>query len=321
MKRMSVVFLLLVGSLAAQFDSGTVRQVRVQVDVVNGACDASTHVTLMSRSGPVAEGIANDRCVVEFSNVPAGNYHLSVSGQGFTDTNAGNISASSTGPSDFEVKVKRQGDLERTYGLPANGFVSVSDLGIPARAQKQFDKANELFARQDFTRAIERLNKALATYPAYAAAYNNLGVIYSYLGDAAHSHDALQKAISVNDHFAPAYVNLARMSIRAGDFPDAETMLTKASSFDPTNAMAFTLLAYSEFMSGSLDEAIANSRRAHRLQGSHAVVHQVAARALEQKSQVDEAIAELEQFLKEEPSGHRAADARKELADLRAKPR
>lgn len=74
-------------------------------------------------------------------------------------------------------------------------------------------------------------------------------------------------------------------------------------------------------MAGRFDEAIANSRKAHGLRGPHAVVHQVAARALEEKGEPEQAITELELFLQEEPSEHRAEDARKELADLRARPR
>jgi Flp pilus assembly protein TadD len=322
MERMSVVFLLLLGSAAAQLDDGIpVRQVRVQVDFVNRVCDPSTHVTLMGQTGPVADGAANDRCVVEFANVPAGSYSLNVSGQGFIDTNAGSIHASSTGPSDFKVRVKRRSDRNGAYGLPVSSFVSVIDLGIPARAQKEFVKAGESFARQDFTATVQKLNKAIAIYPAYAGAYNNLGVTYSRLGDEARSQDALRKAISINDHFAPAYVNLARMEIRAGDFPGAETLLTKAAAFDPTSTMAFTLLAYAEFRAGHFDDAIENSRKAHGLRAPHAVVHQVAARALKVKGLAEDAIAELELFLKEEPSGHRAEDVRKELAELRDRPR
>ena len=321
MERMSVVLFLLVGSAAAQFEKVTVPEVRVQIDFQNSVCDPSTRVALMGRSGPVAEAVANDRCVVEFANVPAGSYHLSVSGQGFADTNVGSINASSAGPSDFEVRVKSRADLTGTYGLPVSSFVAATDLGIPARAHREFVKANELFDREDFAKAIQKLNKAVAIYPPYAAAYNNLGVIYSRLGDSARSRNALQTALSINDHFAPAYVNLGRMNIRAGDFPEAETMLAKASAFDPKNTMAFTLLAYSELMVGRFDEAIANSRKAHELQGPHAVVHQVAARAFAEKGQPEQAIAELELFLQEEPSGHRAEDARRQLVDLRTRPR
>jgi len=313
------VFLLLVGSVAAQLDAGTIiHRVRVRVAFVNGVCDLSTHVRLIGRSGPVFEGLANDQCVVDFLNVPVGTYHLIVSGQNFPDTDAGSVIMESTGSPEFEVKVKRDNEPEHVDGAPVSPFISAADLGVPVRAQKEFDKANELVAKQDLTHAIQRLNKAIEVYPAYAGAYNNLGVIYARQGDRVREREALQKAISINDHFAPAYVNLGRMSIAADDFPNAETALNKASSFDPTDAMTLVLLTYSEFMDHHLDQAIATSRKAHTLQGPHAFAHQVAARAYEQKRDAASAIAELEQFLKEEPTGPRAEIARKELVALRA---
>jgi tetratricopeptide (TPR) repeat protein len=315
--RLCAVFLLLAGSMAAQFDAGTIlRQVRVRVVFEHGACDLSTRVRLMSRSGPVAESVANNQCEAEFANVPVGTYHVSVSGQTFADTD--NVITPSTGSTEFEVKVKRANDPD--HGIPASPFVAAADLGIPARAQKEFDRSNESIAQQDFTNAIRTLNRAIAIYPAYAGAYNNLGVVYARLGDRAREREALQKAISINDHFAPAYVNLGRMEIATSDFADAESALNKAASFDPTDAMTLVLLTYSEFMDRHFDQVIATSRRAHALPGPHAFAHQVAARAFEQKRDDVNAIAELEQFLKEEPEGPRADVARKELAAVRAIP-
>jgi tetratricopeptide (TPR) repeat protein len=315
--RMCVVFLLLVGSVVAQLEAGSIIQrVRVRVNFTNGICDLSAHVRLMGRSGPVAEAIPNDQCEAEFLNVPVGTYHLNVSGQNVADTD--NVIMPSVGTTDFEVKVKRANELDRAGGAPGGPIVSAADLGIPTNAQKEFDKANELITRQDFPKAIQTLNRAIAIYPAYAGAYNNLGVIYARLGDRAHERDALQKAITINDHFAPAYVNLGRMSIATNDFPSAETALNKATSYDPTDAMTLVLLTYSQFMDRHLDEAIATSRKAHTLAGAHAFVHQVAARAYEQKRDGANAIAQLELFLNEEPSGARADIARKELAALHA---
>jgi tetratricopeptide (TPR) repeat protein len=304
--------------MAAQFDAGTiVPHLRVRVAFVNGFCDRSTYVRLMGRSGSVAEGIANDSCEVNFANIPTGTYHLNVSGQNFNDTD--DVVSLSSASSELEVKVKRANDPERA-GMPPSPFVSAADLGIPARAQKEFDKSNELVARQDLTKATQSLNRAIAIYPAYAGAYNNLGVIYARLGDRTKEREALQKAISINDHFAPAYVNLGRMNIAVRDFPSAESALSKASSFDPTDPMTLVLLAYSEFMDRHFDEVIAASQKAHALQGTHAYVHQLAARAFEQKRDAAHAITELEQFLKEEPEGPRADVARKELAAVRAIP-
>lgn len=312
--RVFVVFLLFADSVAAQFDAGAVlRHVRVKITFSNGVCDPSTRVKLSGRSGLVAEGSVNDRCEADFLNVPAGTYHLSASSPNFPDAESdAEFSPSSSGA---EISV---GHSEGASAVPASRFVSAADLGIPARAQKEFDKANESIGRQDWTKAIERLNHALAIYPAYAGAYNNLGVVYARLGDRAKERDALQKAISINDHFAPAYLNLGRMDVTTGDFPNAEAALNKATTFNPTDAMTLELLCYAEFMDRAFDQVIATSRKAHALQGPHAFVHQVAARAFEQKHDAPNAIAELEIFLKEEPAGPRADIARKELAAVQA---
>jgi tetratricopeptide (TPR) repeat protein len=319
--RVLLTFSLFVSSVFAQLDAGsTMRRVKVRVAFVNGGCDASTYVTLMGRNGPAAQGIANDQCEVEFVNVPVGTYHLAVSGQNFADTETGPLIMNS-GSADLEVEVKRKGEPERTNGAPVAPLISATDLGIPSGAKKEFDKANQLTEQKNFPKAIKELNKAIALYPAYAGAYNNLGVIYARLGDRSREREALEKALSINDRFAPAYVNLGRMNITAGDYPNAEIALSKAHAFDPNDALTMVLLTFVEFVNRHFDEAIATSRQAHSLsQGSHAFAHQVAARALEQQQRMREAVVELELFLKEEPSGPRAEIARKELSALQSNP-
>ncbi len=317
--RMFVVFLLLAGSVAAQLDAGNVvRRVRVRVAFGSGGCDAFAHVTLIGHGGPVAESAADDQCQVDFFNVPEGTYHLNVSGSNFAKADSGSINMTSGGPTEFDVQVERPNELSRNYGVSGSAFVSASDLRVPNRARKEFDKASELIGQEDLAQAIQKLNKAISIYPAYAVAYNNLGVIYSRLGDGVREREALQKAISLNDHFALAYVNVGRMNIAVGDFPGAETALGKAATFDPTDPMTLILLSYSEFMDRRFDEAIATCRKAHALEKPHAFVHRVAARAFEQQKEGASAIAELELFLKEEPRGPRADAARKELETVKA---
>jgi Flp pilus assembly protein TadD len=272
----------------------------------------------MGRNGPIADGNADDQCEVDFANIPIGSYHLDVSGKNFADTDEiVNLSSTST---DLEIKVSRVEDAGPGNGAAAIPMVSAADLAIPHGAQKEFDRSNDLIARQDFSKAVQSLNRAIAIYPAYAGAYNNLGVIYARLGDRDREREALNRALSINDRFAPAYVNLGRMSIATGDFPSAESALNKAASFDPTDAMTLVLLAYSELMDKHFDEVIAASRKSHTLPGTHAFAHQLAARAFEQKRDAVDAITELEQFLKEEPDGQRADLARKELTKVRAIP-
>lgn len=217
-----------------------------------------------------------------------------------------------------KVQPKNSIELENDYVAPASAPVSVYDLVVPIRARKELDGANELLPKQDFSHAMQRLHQALSIYPSYAVAYNNLGVIYSRLGDPVREREALRKAISLNSHFALAYVNLGRMNIAEGDFGGAESALDKASGLEPTDPVPLMLLSYAEFMDRHFDEAIATSRRAHAMQKPHSFAHRVAARVFEQERQGSSAIAELEMFLSEEPTGPRADAARKELEIVKA---
>jgi len=317
--RMFVVFLLLVSSAAAQLDTGNrIRRVRVRVAFGTGVCDPSADVTLTGPGGTVVDGTANDQCEVDFFNLPEGTYRLNVSGKNFANADSGSIHMTADGPAEFVVQVKRSHDLDRSFGVPTNAFVAASDLGVPSRARKEFDRANELLGKQDFAQAIQKLNKAISIYPAYAVAYNNLGVIYARFEDRVREREALQQAIRINDHFALAYLNLGKMNIASGDFPEAETALNKAATFDPADPVTLVLLSYAEFMDRRFDQAVATSRAAHRMDKSHAFVHRVAARAFEQKREGTNAIEELELFLQEAPNGPGADAARKELETVKA---
>lgn len=316
--RTFVAFVLLGGLCAAQVAAANIiKRVRVRVAFEDG-CDAFAHVTLIGHAGPAAEGTANEQCEVDFFNVPEGTYHLNVYGRNFAKADSGIINMMSGGPTEFDVRVEKPNELGGNFSVPNGAFVSASDLGIPGRARKEFDKASELIGKQELAEAIQRLNKAISIYPAYAVAYNNLGVIYSRLENPAREREALEKAISLNDHCALAYINLGRMNMAAGDFPAAESTLEKAFALTPADPMMLILLSYSEYMDRRFDEAIATSRRAHLQEKPHAFVHRVAARAFEKQRDGPNAVAELELFLKEEPVGPRADAARKELEIVKA---
>ena len=316
--RVLVVLVLLVSSAAAQLDAvSATRQVQVRVAFTNGGCDPA-HVTLMGQRSSVAEATADEKCEVKFANVPVGSYHLTACGRTFAATDSGNIDVSSTGPAEFEVKVKRTSDFEWNRGMTSMALVSTSGLGIPARARKEFDRANELLAKQDLSQALQKLNKAIAIYPSFAVAYNNLAVVYGRLGEPKREREALEKAISIDDHLALAYVNLGRMNIGDSDFSSAEAALSKATAFDPTEPVTLLLLAYAEFMDRRFDDAVTTTLRAHGLERHPAFVHRVAARALEQERELPRAIAELQLFLDEEPSGAQTDAARKELELVQA---
>lgn len=323
--RALALLIFIVGPVFAQINrtfpgQGLAGRVKVHIAFPDrGPCDQSTRVTLTSDSGtPVAEGTANGECLVEFSHIPPGNYQVSVVGRDIARKETGEVEVGSSDYQDLEVRVRRTVD---SSPLPAGALISAADLGIPAGAAKEFDKALRLIAHEDWNQALEHLRKAVTIYPSYASAYNDLGVVYTRLGDRVHGREALQKAISLNDHLAPAYVNLSRISIGADDFPEADALLNKALSLAPSDATTFILLSYVQVREGQMDAAIATSQRAHALpEGRHAFVHLGAAHAFEQKHKISDAIAELRLFLAEDPGSPQAAEVRNAITKLESSP-
>ena len=208
----------------------------------------------------------------------------------------------------------RTGKFDATVDSGVGGaVVSLAELAIPARARKEFDKSNELLRKQRFIDALHELNKAVKMYPHFASAYNNMGVIYAWLGDTDCERLALQTAIEMNNTFELAYVNWARLNIASADYKDADAALHKASSLDASDTTPLVLLAYSALAQGNAQEALTLSHKAHTQGGLHAFAHRVAARVFEQRNQLADAVAELKLCLQEQPAGPGVDAARNEL--------
>jgi tetratricopeptide (TPR) repeat protein len=325
--RLIVLVFVLLGAAWAQIDNGSsdvVPHLRVRVSFSDHApCDPSTRVILTRGRGLApAESSVNRECVAEFLDVPSGKYRVTVSGAVTSSSDPRDVEVNSVISLDLEVRAKHSVEADPIHFAASASFVPITGLGVPANAAREFEKANQLILKQDWNKATERLHKGLAIYPRYAAGYNNLGAIYSQLGNEAQAREALEQAITLDDHLAPAYVNLGRLSFLQKDFPSAESLLTRAIALAPSaNADELFLLAYSQLTDHHLDQALRTSRQGHATKlDRHALLHLVAANAYEQQSKIDDSISELELYLSEEPSGPQADKARNALTKFRAQP-
>jgi tetratricopeptide (TPR) repeat protein len=264
-----------------------------------------------------AEAFTNNHGEAGFNANKVGFYHVAVSGDGIEDADSGAF--------EYEGRVTTQQVFITVHSnAPASNqtggpqSVSAVDLNVPKGAKKEFDEGNKAMASQDWAKAIQRLERAIAIYPQYALAYNNLGVAYGRINEPAKEHAALEKAISLNDHFVPAYLNLAKMSLREQDAARAETLLESALRAEPENVETMTLLVEAQFLNKQYDTAIATAIKVHALPHQNfAVVHYLAARAYERQNQPQAALAQFEVFLTEEPNGARADHVREEITQLK----
>jgi tetratricopeptide (TPR) repeat protein len=313
------VLLLSVCSLA-QFKTSGVGNLRVFVVYTDDrAFAAHARVQLMNSASnnSVTEQFTNDLGEVEFYGIDAGDYHIVVTGEGIEDTDSGIFEVDGRkGSQSISISVKRAGEGGHTAkaGGPS---VSVNQLKIPSDAKSKYDEANQLMAKGDWPGAIGRLNRAIAIYPAYAEAYNNLAAAQVRLGNRSDARQSLQKAITVDNHFIPGLVNLAHMEEKDQHYQAAEALLSKAVAIEPSSAETLTLLCRVQFLDKHYDEAIATAHRVHAVpHASFAIVHYIAARAYQRENRSSEAIGEFKTMLQEEPSGARADAVRKELARM-----
>jgi tetratricopeptide (TPR) repeat protein len=306
-----------VSPAAAELQTGDVKVYVTYPD--DRAATEQIKIDLISGANQVAETFTNDHGQAQFFGVPIGNYRVQAGGEGIQTTESEMFEVDARkGSQSIFVRVRptaENGGTKKTSG--ANATVSASDLKLSKKASQEFDKATKLIARQEWQKAIDQLNKALALYPAYAEAYTNLGVVYSRLGDAGKEREALEKAIAANDHFPPALVNLARMEMKEHNFATAEAHLNQAAAADPTDPRTLALLAQAQLLDHHYEEAIASAGKVHAMShGAFALVHYVAARAWERLNRLPDAVRELKLFLTEEPSGEHATSARQEMAAI-----
>jgi tetratricopeptide (TPR) repeat protein len=262
----------------------------------------------------------NDIGEADFVGVPMGEYHVRISGDGVETTDSPTFDVDLRKVTQAQYITVRQ--LAETGPKPLSshsGMVSAADLNVPQKARKEVDKANEEMAEQNWKKAEEHLDKAIAIAPQYATAYNNLGVLYAKTNDLPREEEALKKAIAADDHFAPAFVNYGKMCILQKNFPQAEILLQKAVTVEPNNSESLMLLADAEYMNRHFDAAIVSARQAHSSDKDHpSFVHYIAARSYQQENRQQDALAEFQLFLLEEPKGPRAEHVRGDIAKIEA---
>jgi tetratricopeptide (TPR) repeat protein len=310
------ILLPLSSAVFAQMQTGNVHVYVTDQD--ERASNLQMKVALISGSNgnQVSQTMTNDHGQANFEGVMIGNYHVVVSGADIQTTESEEFEVDARkGAQSIFVKVRPNAQNGEIHGGAGGPTVSAGDFKIPKKAAQEFDKAGELIANQQWQKALDHLNKALAIYPNYAQAYTNLGVVYARLGQPDKEREALLKATAANDHFAPAFVNLARLEMRLHNFAAAEGDLQKAISAGAADAASMVLLAQAQLLNLHYEDAIVSARKVHAMfPGSHAVVHYVAARACERLQRFSDAVSELKFFLAEEPSGPLTTSARQELA-------
>jgi tetratricopeptide (TPR) repeat protein len=235
---------LLCGTLGAQFgaqfDNTNGSSLRGQINMTSPVAGGLlVELYRWGEASPVESTDADLAGNFEFSNVPAGDYRLTLSDY------HGHVIAEKIvnvmPPASFvNIDLPDYGGSAPANSSGASGVVSIAELQhkVPGKAAKEFEKAGKAVRKGDEAGAIAHLQKAIEIDPAYTQAYNNLGARYLRAQQFEKAAGEFQKALELDQNFQPAAVNLGLACIALQRFADAEKYARKAISLDATSNRA-----------------------------------------------------------------------------------
>lgn len=325
MRRRQIVVLLWLGlcfssllfSQKALQQSGNI-ELYVYVTLDDGKPAQSYKVQILTRSWmQVSQDLTNDRGLVIFRNLGAGDYRIAVTGMDIEKAET-ELTLFSHGQYEStqneNIQVRR---INREQPSSTQGTVSAATLNIPDKARKEFEKGLVAFDKQDFPVARERFAKAVELYPQYCGALLDLGVIAMHDGQADEGRRYFERAMQADPQNPAAYIYLARVYIVNKEYKQAEPLLAKATAIVPLDPEPLTLLASSELQQGEFAQAVVNAKKVHTLQHQRfAIAHFIAGQALAKESLPQQAADEYRLFLQEAPDAPNAPAIRAALAAM-----
>lgn len=122
--------------------------------------------------------------------------------------------------------------------LPPNEVVDASgvDNDVPAAARAAYERAMKAVGDGRAEDALSELKGAVAAYPKYARALNDLGVLYLKLDRLDEAAETLARAAKINRHFYYPRLNLGVVLNRQGKYAEAADVLGKLYGESPSFA-------------------------------------------------------------------------------------
>lgn len=117
-------------------------------------------------------------------------------------------------------------------------------------AVEEFNRALAAIAKGDKKKAEESYRKAIKSDPAYAEAYNNLGILLEGRDAKSEAEAAYKKAVELDPKMVMAFLNLGTLQYEAKKLAEAEQSLSQGLSLVAANKPATTTAATTPTPSG-----------------------------------------------------------------------
>lgn len=192
---------------------------------------------------------------------------------------------------------------------------------VPKPALDLYNKAQESIRSGDSKKAAEHLKAAVAIYPNFSVAYNDLGVEYLKLGEIDKAAEALATAVKLAPTDFQPRLNLGIALLNQKKFAESEEQLTTALKKTPSSPLAHMYLGIALMNQKKLESAQQELETAVNSKSSEVgVAHKYLGGIYWGMRDYKRAADELEAYLKLVPKAADADRTKAAIKDLRSKP-
>ena len=211
--------------------------------------------------------------------------------------------------SDSAGRIKRTFRVDRKYSRPNVNTVSIQQLSVSRKAQREYTTARKRLEKRDVPGAIEHLKRAVELSPQFTAAWNQLGTIAYLSKEPQKAEEYFREALRQEADSYPPLVNLGGALLAQDKVEESHSMNLRAVEMRPDDALAHSQLGRSYFALSELDHAQRHLKQAKALDPKHFSFPQlVLAQIYELKSDSLSLMRELEEFLKFHPDSKRVPE-------------
>lgn len=210
------------------------------------------------------------------------------------------------------ILLKRLGNVE---GLTVSATMSMA----PKDAKKAFDKGRDAAKKGKWNEAQKEFEKAVESYPKFANAWYELGLVHERLEHKDDARKAYQEAIAKDSKLINPYLQLAFMNAQENKWKDVQETTDRAIKLNPFDfPRAYFLNAVANLNLQNLEAAEKSAREGVKIDTDHKLpkIEHVLGVVLAQKQDYAGAADHFRAFLKSVPEGPDATTVQKQLAEV-----
>ena len=198
------------------------------------------------------------------------------------------------------------------------GVVNADLAKVPRRALDKYNRAQQLASLNDHDGAIRELKEAIAEYPEFLIAYNEMGIQYMKLNDFQKADEALQAALKIDPKAFRPLQNRGIVLFTLMRYKDAETVLREVVKMKNDSAVGHYFLGQTVAYLGNFDESEKELLKSLQLGGNEVKeAHRLLAIIYSSRNDKPSAIRELELYLQAFPTAPDAEQLRGVIKKLK----